>query len=55
MKPDKLAELIKAYGEMRILLRDAERGVLYEPIKKTQERMARVVALIEDEIGAKIP
>lgn len=55
MKPDQLAHLIQAYGYLRIVLRDAERGVLSEPIEKTQERMARVVALIEGEIGAKIP
>lgn len=55
MTPEQLAELIKAYGYMCIVMRDAERGTIYEPPAMTEARMARVVALIEGEIGAKIP
>lgn len=54
MTKQQLAQLIHAYGSMRIQIELAERGVVFEETGATYQRMARVTALLEQEIGHKI-
>ncbi len=54
MTKQQLAQLIHAYGTMRIQVELAERGVVFEEVETTHQRMARVTDLLEQEIGHKI-
>lgn len=50
-----LAQLICAYGNLRVMLHDAEQGKLHVPQQEVEDKMAHVKALIESEIGEEIP
>ena len=54
MTKQQLAQLIHAYGTMRIQVELAERGVVFEEVETTHQRMVRVTDLLEQEIGHKI-
>lgn len=50
-----LAQLICAYGDLRVMLHQAEYGRLNVAESEVRNKMARVKALIESEIGEEIP